>query len=78
MQPDDAGGGLGARFDFNGRFVARPGIHAYSVFPAIDTTGRASLAHNDFGKHGQCGLELAPDPASEVFAGGVLQTFNLV
>lgn len=49
-----------------------------SVFAPVDATGGAGFAHHDLGEQWQRGLEPLPDPACQVFAGGIFQTLDLI
>lgn len=47
-------------------------------FPAIDAATGAGLADLDFAQLRQGRLQSLPDPAGQVFAGGVLQSLDVV
>ena len=49
-----------------------------SVFATVDATGGTGFAHHDLGEQRQRGLESLPDPARQVFAGGVFQALDLI
>ena len=58
----------------------RPGCSQPSGdrFARIDAAAGAGFLDHDFAQQGKRGTKLLPDPAGQVFAGGVLQAFDFV
>lgn len=48
------------------------------LISAVNAAGGAGFLDDDFGQGGERRLESSPDPASEIFAGRIFQTFDLV
>src|SRR5690348_797834 len=58
--------------------MARWATAKRSIWAAVDAFAGAGFVDCDFGEVGEAIVEVVPDPAGEVFAGGVFQAGDIV